>query len=63
MNIKLAYSYALLLKDGLNNDFRYNGAFSLVRMLNSKFKKTYVMLCVLQCFDTVGWAPGRASGL
>jgi len=43
MNIKLAYSYALLLKDGLNNDFRYSGAFSLVRMLNSKFKKTYVM--------------------
>jgi len=50
MNIKLAYSYALLLKDGLNNDFRYNGAFSLIRMLNSKLKKTtFVMLCYVMC--------------
>jgi len=23
----------------------------------------YLFFCILQCFDAVGWAAGRASGL
>jgi len=28
-----------------------------------KYNRTRLLQSCLQCFDTVGWAPGRASGL
>jgi len=36
---------------------------AVVRTVRSSFSLAEMLHLTLQCFDTVGWAAGRASGL
>jgi len=37
---------------------RFSSDADIVRLTNAR-----IIIIIIQCFDTVGWATGRASGL
>ena len=40
-----------------------NVSICIFHLADVSFFSMYLVLLVLECFDTVGWAAGRASGL
>jgi len=54
--LSIAYTHYAHVACGKNNITQYNG-----HLVTRYCLLAYYMSC-LQCFDTVGWAAGRASG-